>query len=66
MSAEIATPGTTDWGFEEVEIVRTSSRMRAWYLTRFCGLHVRAVRCTPNVTFFGLLVYARCWVLAGS
>lgn len=66
MSAETATPASPYWDFEQVEIVRTTSRMRAWYLTRFRGLHLRAVRCTPNITFFGLLVYVRCWVLVGS
>lgn len=44
-------------------VVRTSSPIRAWYLTKFRGLRVRAVRVTPVPSFLGWSVYTRCWVL---
>lgn len=44
-------------------VTRTASPIRAWYLTKFRGLRVRAVRVTPIPTIMGLMTYSRCWVL---
>ena len=44
-------------------VIRTASPIRAWYLTKFRGLRVRAVRVTPIPTIMGRMTYSRCWVL---
>ena len=48
------------------KIVETASPLRAWYLTTFRGLSVRAVRVRPFVTMMGGLAYSRCWVLVSD
>lgn len=45
------------------DIVKTSSKFRAWYLTRFRGRKIRSVYCTPVLQFEGITVYGRSWVL---
>ena len=47
-------------------VVRTASPLRAWYLTTFRGLRVRAVLMTPVLSVMGGMVYSRCWVLVAS
>lgn len=44
-------------------VTLTASPIRAWYLTKFRGLRVRAVRVTPIPTIMGRVAYSRCWVL---
>lgn len=44
-------------------VTLTASPIRAWYLTKFRGLRVRAVRVTPIHTIMGRMTYSRCWVL---
>ena len=50
----------------EQEVIRTASPLRAWYLTKFRGLRVRAVLVTPVLTVMGGMIYSRCWVLVAS
>ncbi len=47
-------------------VIRTASGIRAWYLTKFRGLRVRAVRVTPIPTIMGIMTYSRCWVLVDA
>lgn len=47
-------------------VIRTVSPIRAWYLTKFRGLRVRAVRVTPIPTIMGMMTYSRCWVLVDA
>ena len=46
--------------------VRTYSPIRAWYLTKFCGLRVSAVRVTPVQRLLGWSAHTRCWVLVDA
>ena len=48
------------------DVIETSLRIRAWYLTRFRGLKVRAVHATPLIPFMGAVLYARSWVLVAA
>lgn len=45
------------------DIVRTSSKLRAWYLTRFRGRKIRSVYCTPVLQLDSITIYGRSWVL---
>jgi hypothetical protein len=46
-------------------VVRTNSRIKAWYLIYFCGQKVRSIRRTPIVTLVGFILYSKTWILAG-
>lgn len=50
----------------EQKVIRTQSPIRAWFLTKFCGLRVRAVYATPIAPVLGAVLYSRCWVLVAS
>lgn len=47
-------------------VIRTASPIRAWYLTKFRGLKVRAVRVRPIPVLMGWMMYSRCWVLVDA
>jgi len=47
-------------------VVRTQSPIKAWVLTKFFGLKVRAVYATPVLPILGAVFYSRCWVLVDS
>ncbi len=49
--------------YSEEGVIRTASGIRAWYLTKFRGHRVRAVRVTPIPTILGRMAYSRRWVL---
>lgn len=48
------------------KVIRTQSPLKAWFLTKFCGLRVRAVYATPVVPVLGAVLYSRCWVLVAA
>lgn len=45
------------------DAIKTSSRIKALYLTHVRGLRVRAVYCTPVLMLVSSIVYTRTWVL---
>ena len=47
----------------EEGVILTAFGVRAWYLTKFRGHRVRAVRVTPIPTILGRMAYSRRWVL---
>ena len=49
--------------YSEEGVILTASGIRAWYLTKFRGHRVRAVRVTPIPTILGRMAYSRRWVL---
>jgi hypothetical protein len=46
-------------------VIRTKSPIKAWYLIHFCGQKVRSTRVTPVVTFLGVILYSKAWILVG-
>ena len=49
--------------YSEEGVILTAFASRAWYLTKFRGHRVRAVRVTPIPTVMGWMTYTRRWVL---
>lgn len=64
-SCEGKTEGRQKMDLQE-GVVTTASPLRAWYLTKFRGLKIRAVRSTPILTALGVLYYSRYWVLVSA
>jgi hypothetical protein len=48
---------------ETLQKTRTQSRIKAWYLTTFRKKRVFSIRCNPQFTIIGVVIYSRCWVL---
>jgi hypothetical protein len=48
------------------EMTKTKSPLKVWFLTKFRGQRVFAIRATPALTLLGVIVYSRCWVLIAS
>lgn len=48
------------------DTIWTTSRIKAWYMTAFCGRRVRSVYARPTIGRAGLISYQRRWILVPS
>lgn len=48
---------------EETSSIKTNSRLKMWYLTKFGKRRIHAVHHEPLGLFLGVVRYARTWVL---
>ena len=55
----------TSWVISQGQ-VKTSSRFRKWWLTRFRGYTVAETIIHPNRMIMGKLLYTKTWVLKGG
>ena len=46
--------------------IETGSRLRVWWLVRFCGYRVVSQKLAPRVTFYGAMHMMPRWVLTAA